>query len=730
MTDRPSSAVAGRCSSFALNPHRLRWHQAFVLCGGLALSSPLLAAETPVEALAPVTPLQLTELEATVITAVQQSSPLTVVTNPKEPRQPVPAADGADYLKTIPGFTVTRSGGANGDPLFRGMFGSRLNILSNGGVLLGACPNRMDAPTSYISPESYDRLTVIKGPQTVLWGPGASAATILFERDTERFSELGGRVDGSVLAGSNGRFDRRIDATAGNSLGYVRLLANNSQADDYEDGDGDSVPSRWEKWNTDMVVGWTPDEDTLVELSGGRGDGQSRYAGRGMDGTQFLRESLNLRIEKHNISDVFSGLEGQLYYNYADHVMDNFTLRSPNPADPMLMMRNPMASNVDRRTIGGRLAGTWEWADYELVVGVDAQRNEHRKRASTYRMGMMGQPGVYTDYDQYSWDKDAVFHSYGLFSELTWSLSGSERWIGGARLDRASVTDYRQTLGSAMNMTLRANPTADDTRNETLPSGFLRYERDLSGVPATVYAGLGHAERMPDYWEFFSASPGPSGFIQPIETLEPEKTTQLDFGVQYQGEQLEAWVSAYVGQVRDFILFSYGPGMMPGHIRSTASNVDARIMGGELGAAYRLSSQWKTDASLAYAWGKNRSDDDALPQMPPLEARLGLTYEQEQWSAGGLWRVVAAQNRVALDQGNVVGKDYQKTPGFAVFSLNGAYRLSEHMKLSAGIDNLFDKDYSEHVNLAGNAGFGFSASNPEALKEPGRTLWTKVDVSF
>jgi iron complex outermembrane receptor protein len=31
----------------------------------------------------------------------------------------------------------------------------------------------MDAPTSYISPETYDKLTVIKGPQTVLWGPGA-----------------------------------------------------------------------------------------------------------------------------------------------------------------------------------------------------------------------------------------------------------------------------------------------------------------------------------------------------------------------------------------------------------------------------------------------------------------------------------------------------------------------------------------------------------------------------
>ena len=51
-------------------------------------------------------------------------------------------------------------------------------------------------------------------------------------------------------------------------------------------------------------------------------------------------------------------------------------------------------------------------------------------------------------------------------------------------------------------------------------------------------------------------------------------------------------------------------------------------MGGELGASYQLTGNWKTDASLAYAWGKNSSDDRALPQIPPLEARFGLTYEE------------------------------------------------------------------------------------------------------
>lgn len=644
------------------------------------------------------------ELSLTVITAIAPSSPLTVVTNPKDPRQPVPASDGADYLKTIPGFSAIRSGGTNGDPVLRGMFGSRLNILTNGGVMLGACPNRMDAPTSYISPETYDRLTVIKGPQSVIWGPGGSAGTILFEREPEKFGTLGSRVNASLLAGSNGRFDKVLDAAAGNSQAYARFVGNQSRSDDYKDGNGDTVPSRWDKWNGDVTLGWTPDTDTLLELTAGKGDGEARYAGRGMDGSQFKRESLGLRFEKSNLGEVLDKVEAQVYYNYADHVMDNYSLRTPSGSG---MMGMPMVSNVDRRTLGARIKATWRWADVQLISGIDAQTNEHRKRGGMGVDAHKGQP----------WTKDADFHNYGVFSELTWYATGEDRLISGARLDRASARDFRQ-----------ASATNGDTRADTLPSGFIRYEHDLASIPATSYIGLGHAQRFPDYWELFSPTNGPRGSVNAFDSIKPEKTTQLDFGIQYQDERLQAWASGYVGQIRDYILFDYRS--MMGMSSTQAQNIDARIMGGELGATYKLDENWKADATLAYAWGKNSSDGKALPQMPPLESRLGLSYSRDTWSVGALWRLVAAQNRIAENQGNVVGKDYEKSGGFGVFSLNGAYKVNHNLKLSAGVDNLFDKAYAEHLNLAGNAGFGYPAADPQPVNEPGRTFWTKVDFSF
>ena len=652
------------------------------------------------------------DMDPVVITAVAPDSPLTFSTNPKTPRQPLPASDGTDYLKTIPGFSAIRNGGTNGDPVLRGMFGSRLNILTNGSAMPGACPARMDAPSSYISPETFDQLTVIKGPQTVLWGPGASAGTVRFDRDTPRFTEAGVRFDGSLTGGSFGRNDQTADFTAGNESVYVRVTGNHSHSQDYKDGNGLRVPSRWDKWNTDLALGFTPDADTLFELTAGTGDGEARYAGRGMDGSKFKRESFGLRFEKRNLGATLEKIEAQLYYNYADHVMDNYTLRRPDPNGPMPMA---MAADVDRATWGGRVAATLKLADaLSMTGGLDFQQSRHRGRSGTDT----------NSYRNQSWEKDAEFSNVGLFSELTWRASERGRLIGGARVDRASAKDFRPTSGHMMMM---PNPTAGQRRDSTLPSGFLRYEQDLENLPATWYVGLGHVQRFPDYWELFSPGRGPAGSVNAFDAIKPEKTTQLDVGMQYRGDKVDAWVSGYAGYVRDFILFDYRPGGMMGPT-SQASNVNARIAGGELGASWKVAPSWTLGATLAYAWGENRSDGRALPQIPPLEAKLSAAYDDGVWSAGALWRLVAPQKRYALNSGNVVGQDFGPSAGFGVFSLNAGYAISKQVKLSLGVDNLFDKAYAEHLNLAGDAGFGFPGHS--RVNEPGRSVWARVSVKY
>lgn len=647
-------------------------------------------------------------LDRVVVTATPVQ-PLTFETDPKLPRQPVPASDGADYLKTIPGFGALRNGGTNGDPVLRGMSGSRLNLLTNDGAMPGACPARMDNPLSYVAADTYDSLVVVKGPQTVLWGPGASAGTVRFKRDTPTFDDAGLRLQGSLLRGSVGRNDQMLDATAGAQKGYVRMTANRSESGDYRDGNGDIVPSKWRKWNADLAFGWTPDADTLMEVSAGAGNGIARYAGRGMDGSQFRRDSLGLRFEK-TFHGALRKVEANAFHNEADHVMDNFSLRTPNPMSAMPM---PMAADVDRRTDGGRIAAEWAWSGVELTAGVDTQRSRHRQRSS------MGDA-----YKSMPWEDDATLRNSGVFAEARWTVADGQRVVAGARVDGAQATDLRATAG----MMGMPNPTFGQTRRETLPSGFVRYERDIAGSGFGWYAGLGHTERMPDYWELFSADMGPMGATNAFTGIRPEKTTQLDVGAQYRSERMDAWVSAYAGRVDDFILFTYMPGGMMGTM-SMDANVDARIHGAEAGIAFRPAKDWTLQGDLAWAWGENATDGAALPQMTPPEARFSAAWDNGRWSFGALLRVVARQDRVAFDQGNVVGRDLGPSAGFATFALNGGYRLNDRVQLTAGIDNLFDRAYSEHLNLAGSADFGYPA-DPVRINEPGRSAWLKLNFTY
>ncbi|WP_151826746.1 TonB-dependent copper receptor [Acinetobacter oleivorans] len=658
----------------------------------------------------------LHSLAPIVVTAQQgnDANGLIVHADPKQPIQPIPATDGADYLQSIMGFNSIQSGGTNGDVTFRGMFGSRIKILTDGTENLGACPNRMDAPTSYISPESYDRISVIKGPQTVQYANTGSAATVLFERQPEKLtSEKPYRGQASVLLGSYGRIDHNVEAAIGDEKKYIRLNANRSESNSYQDGDGNTVPSAWKKWNADVALGFTPDEDTWIELTGGKSDGESLYAGRSMDGSQFARESLGLRFEKKNITDVIKKIEGQVNYSYNDHVMDNFSLREFNPQDGMSM---PMASNVARRTLNARLAMTNEWNQWSFISGVDTQNNKHSSRSS---MGSnyLNQPRV----------TDMIFQSYGAFGELGYQWNDLNKLVTGVRVDRVTVEDER-TESKGFNTKLE----------KTLPSAFVRWENQRPDLDFKSYIGLGYVERMPDYWELFSPEHGNAGTTNTFNGVNPEKTLQLDIGFQQQHGALNTWASAYAGLVDDYILMNYhdhshlhtnehgghgSHGITPG-----AKNVDATIAGAEAGIGYQFTDHIQADLSAMYAWGKNTTDDKPLPQISPLEGRLNIRYVADKYNLGLLWRAVAEQNRVSLHQGNIVGYDLKPSKGFSTLSLNGSYNLRKDIDVSVGIDNVLDKTYTEHLNKAGSAGFGFASE--EQFNNIGRNYWVRMSMKF
>lgn len=623
-------------------------------------------------------------LDEIVVTAPAVSEPLTVETDPKSPRQPVPAADGGGYLKNIPGFSVARQGGTGSDPVFRGLGGTRLNVLLDGSYQFGACPGRMDPTTSYVFPETYSKISVLKGPETVKYGGGNIAGTVLFERETERFDKPDVRVNSSVLFGSAGREDELLDVTAGDTRGYVRIIKTKSSADDYTDGNGNKIHSFYSRESLTGIFGWTPDADTLYEITADTSDAEAAYGGRSMDGPQFDRNDYSFKFNKKNLSPVVSNLEFKAFHNYVDHVMDNYSLR-PNSSTKSAM-------EVDRTTTGGRLA-----ADLILdksttaTVGLDYQKNDH---ASRMAMSMTGTP-VYTT----GMVRDLTFTNYGLFSEFKHQLENNSRLLTGLRTDSLDVKNEK---------------TGAEDHNRTY-GAFLRYEHDYANAPVTSYIGIGHAQRPADYWE------------RRINfDLKPEKNTQLDTGLIYRSGKLNTSLSVFYANINDFILFKNANSSAT----KTAENIDASLYGGEIDVAYSLNKNWTATASLAYVRGNNDSDHKPLAQIPPLEGTLGLKYHHDKIEAGLLWRGVQAQTRYDLNSGSEIGYDLGASSGFGILSANVAYKAGKEITVAAGVDNIFDKNYAEFISRSGVAIPALDIASSFRVNEPGRTIWVKASYNY
>lgn len=645
-------------------------------------------------------------IEELVVTGVKTESALRLTTDPKKPRQPLPAQDGADYLKTIPGFSVIRKGGADGDPIFRGMAGSRLSLVADGEMILGGCSNRMDPPSAYVFPETFDRIEIIKGPQSVLYGPGNSAGTVLFERDLDRPTQNGWRADASVLAGSWGRQDQMLDAKIFSQLYTLSVTASQTSQDNYDDGEGTEIHSEHNRWNGRLALALTPTDDIRMELSTNQSDGEAAYADRGVDGSVFDRQGWSFKYEQANLVPGLEILEFQFAKNEVDHVMDNYSLRTTSSS--------PVAMNPDRITENGRLSFDLKPGEQlDWAMGIDYQQDLHRNRAT---MNQLIRP-----YETLPRLDDAEYRQFGIFTEAVWSLSEQRRLVSGFRVDDWQIDDLRAEVALSM-MLRQPNPTIGQTRNENLVSGFMRYEHE------GLYAGVGHSERIPDYWEMI-ARETPNSIS--AFNIDPEKTTQLDVGYQFKRDRLSGAVSAYYSEVDDYLMIETGfvkpAGMMGNRLASVVRNIDARTWGLELDGRHIINEQWRAELTLASVRGSNDTDDKTLAQLPPIELNLGLHYDNQVWSASALWRGIDSQRRIDFGKGNIAGQDFGATAATNVFALNAGWRVNTQLTLTAGIDNLLDETYAEHVSRAGASISGFDQIT--RINEPGRTWWMKLQYN-
>ena len=622
-------------------------------------------------------------------------------------------------LRQINGVGASRMGGHGVDLVIRGQRESQLNILIDGAKIEGGCPNRMDPPTAYAELSSIDQITVIKGIQSVTYGTGGTGGTILFERVAPTF-EPGKPYQGEVNLGttSNGvKQDINTTLSAGGDKGYIVVQGSKKQADSYKDGNGKIVNSSYDSQQGHVDLGWTPNENhelrlsyenTLVE--------DALFQGAGMDSPKSDGTTARLRYKGEKINDLIQSIDADIYSSEVDHIMDNYSLRTPSP----MKMKN--VTNVT--TDGAKLKLTSMLGHTQLDYGV---QYEAIGKQSTLQNAL----GTSS---WYMWP-DVETKTKSVFAESTSFFKDNQKVILGLRYDNYTAnakdanlaTDAGNTSFSLYEEYVGFDK---DTRvNQSNVNALIRYEKKLdNGI--NLYTGLSRTHRYADATELYISKGGGNSAWIGNPDLKPEQHNQIDIGMG-QSSQDRSWsVSAYYDHVNDYILRDSNPSLnQPGTLaplgagiedkRNIYLNKNARIMGLDASSSYAINNHITLGVNASLTKGHNKTDDRNLSNISPLSGDLFAHYQASNWNAGTRLNLAKKQSTVNTEYGEL------ETAGWSTLDIYGQYAFNKSISISAGVDNLTNRGYETYLNrMDATLGSTFK------LFEPGRTAWAKVSAKF
>ncbi len=652
------------------------------------------------------------------VTAEAIAIPTVSIIDREEIRSTTPMGDGSEVLRNVTGADLGRMGGHGLEPFVRGLSQGDLTVLLDGATIHGGCPNRMDPASSYAATETTDTVMVIRGVQTLRYGPGAPGGTVIFDRVVPELRDATWDADlttgGSTWSSSP---DFAVDAAVGSGEWNLRALGSYRDSDNYEDGDGVEVRSAAKSASGTIMGGWRPDEATMVELSYERSQtDDALFAGAGMDSPETTADIVRFQSERTR-STGRPGWRVDAFFDWVDHLMDNYSLRP---------LTTPMAMRVPSDTSTWGFRGHLELGDrHPILVGLTLESaNADATRFSGPNADMV------TITQSILW-ADITNDQLGAFAEGWSSLGDRTRIVYGARVDRFSADAARAdeaTLGgngpAPRQLWSMYTGNGDDSWSDTEVGGLVRVEHRIATWQ--LFGGLSRSVRVADATERYLGANSPTPMMRWVGNpmLAPAVSHQIDLGAGWSSGQSTVNLTFFAADVGDFILRDRAHnqgGILQNDNATIYRNVDARRYGAEVDAAVRLSDPLLLTGSLAWVWAENTTEDRPIGQTPPLHGNLGLSWGAARWSAGGIVRFASEQDRVDDNPMTGSGIDAGPTPGWVVLDLDGGLDIGAGFGLQAGVANVLDRTYANHQNSA-----SLFDPDPVRVNEPGRTYWLRL----
>ncbi len=590
------------------------------------------------------------------------------------------AGDIGDLLSGIPGVTATQGPRPEAFvPNIRGLGEGRVVMRLNGARQNMAIRHRAQ---SLIDPALIDRIEILRGPASSLYGSGATGGVILFETlDAEGFLAPGQDVGGQVSLGYRSINDGiNGSATLAGRAGNFGVITSVSRrvTDDFEDGDGNTLAFTESDISSALVqASWRPDDAQrwslsylgFVDASPSLGTAD-RATGTIID-RSTRQQSASLRYQLYPGNDRLA-LDAVLYWS--DLMFDERPVQAGESRNESSVSTVGVDIANSSRFQTGQIAHT-------LTYGLELYRDIQRGLRD-------GVPAP-----QF---RGSRRETIGLFAQNRAELSERLDLVLGLRHDHIESTPEEEGL-------------IDTAFSQTSFQAGILF--DLSSDWA-LSASFNEAFRAPALRELFIGGQHfPGNFYVPNPDLKPESARNYELGLRFDrsgmitaNDRLRARLSLFRNDIDDFIEQRVRGADEPAPFTNTTrfDNVGrARIEGLEAELGWRSG-----DYHLSLFGSRLRGDDRSLGI--PLESipgdELGFRLERQFSDV-----LVGGQIVHSFEQDRVLGGMHraQPTPSHTLIDLFASWQATDRLRINARIDNLGNETYRRHLTLINQPGRSF-----------------------
>ncbi|HEY0077075.1 MAG TPA: TonB-dependent receptor [Pyrinomonadaceae bacterium] len=558
-----------------------------------------------------------------------------------------------EVLDKEPGVAKRSFGPGSSRPVVRGFDGDRVLVVQDG-TSTGSLASQSGDHGEPIDVLSLERLEVVKGPATLLYGSNAVGGVVNAVTGHD-YAHQGWR---GYFTGVAGTTNNQASASGGVEYGRGGWMFW-----------GNASGQRTGDYNT--PVG-------RIENSGARvGNGIAGF-GRYSD-KSFLSFTYNYDNRRYGIP-------------FASFFESGGTETGSNV--DVAARRHNFKFNGGFRNLGGFVDAfrlTLDYSNYnhrELEgeeIGTRLQNNvftyrgvfEQSKRG--HLAGSFGFSGFRRDYETEGEEVLApptVQNSFALFTLQTLDFERVKFQLGG-RLDHNSY-----------------NPTGSLPRSFTGFSGAAGIRVGLWSGGAFV-ANYTHSYRAPALEELYNNGPhiGNLTFEIGNPLLTRERNDGVDFSLRHASRRLRAEANLYYYNIQDFVFLAPTGAFEDGLIEADYFQADSRFLGTEMTLDLMLHENFTFNLGFD-AVDAQLKDGTPLPRIPPMRGRLGFDWRYKNFSLRPEAVFVRDQNEIFPTE--------TRTPGYALYNLHASYTVpAPHYAHIFAVNafNLGDRLYRNHLSF-------------------------------